>query len=1026
MNDAEDSQVGPGGSLTPEEGRAALVFVVNAHAATVNMRLYPLSSSMVGETFDKANEALGKIFESAEKISIATVENNLIINDTRLDDIDQQKAPVKSFIAWMNERGLSNIEFRRGVTTEELQNLFAILATVTDMADRGKLTDELTEKDIQNVSVNQRVYVAVATSDTGEIIGTMSGPSAPLDALKDELLMRYLMGKIDVGSVEDKELIEVLSDPGKVGGLLSTFLSEEGSEGGVLMKSQKAEEALGSLAEMVDQIEDEGLRQTMAAQITSVVAEMSPREMTSVLTGHAPETLNIKHIRENVLTMLSDNQLLDMIDSLIDEYVEMKEEGDLQPQWTKERLNDLNELLTEVRGDRGTEIGAAIDKKLDEAGIAEERDPHTGTRVLSAYQMLGGKIEEEDVQLSDGVDQTVPKQIRQLYAMEESDLAAGMLLKLVENFKSDSPTVRRFASHLADETLDSLDEEHGALAVDVLYNELVSAFDREDDYQSFCNMAQAASRMAQLYMKTGRAEQAGTILDLLMSASSEESGKGEELRKFAGETVSGLMGPEGMIDPEALLLEPDPDKRLKTIRALAAMGPDALAPLVDLVKDRGAVEFRDRALEALQLAGEPGIAAIVRELDGENPWYIYRNMLNVIAELRLVQGLPQVSALAGSPDERIRREAIRTLARVGSRESLGVVMNAANDASLAVRRTAVRVLGLFGDASAAPFLLDIINGQGMRGKEEDHAVTEAACLALGDLRDSSFVPQLEELIGKGGFFKKGRPDEIRAAAAIALGTIGDPSAIPVLEKTARDQSVMVRSSAEKALRRLKGGPSVAEPVAADEEAEVLGITGPRERRSPAVTPQSLPFQQQPPQPPPPALQGQPAGEAPRPFEPHVLPPAPEAPHANQEAPPQAQEQEIDRQLPGHTVASQTRAPPDVAKMWPEGGSLNGHDFPVPPAPTVSAETAAAPLQAAPQNEQAVPLPGEQSIAGLPDDDYAPGRTDQPSTMERLLGTDEKPVAPPEQHLPPGAVPPRDPEEPLLPPPTPPPPPSGWK
>jgi len=99
---------------------------------------------------------------------------------------------------------------------------------------------------------------------------------------------------------------------------------------------------------------------------------------------------------------------------------------------------------------------------------------------------------------------------------------------------------------------------------------------------------------------------------------------------------------------------------------------------------------------------------------------------------------------------------------------------------------------------------------------------------------------------------------------------------------------------------------------------------------------------------------------------------------------------------------------------------------VPPAPTVSAETAAAPLQAAPQNEQAVPLPGEQSIAGLPDDDYAPGRTDQPSTMERLLGTDEKPVAPPEQHLPPGAVPPRDPEEPLLPPPTPPPPPSGWK
>ena len=37
--------------------------------------------------------------------------------------------------------------------------------------------------------------------------------------------------------------------------------------------------------------------------------------------------------------MLSDNQLLDMIDSLIDEYVEMKDEsGELETEWTKERL----------------------------------------------------------------------------------------------------------------------------------------------------------------------------------------------------------------------------------------------------------------------------------------------------------------------------------------------------------------------------------------------------------------------------------------------------------------------------------------------------------------------------------------------------------------------------------------------------------------------------------------------------------------------------------------------------------------
>jgi len=358
----------------------------------------------------------------------------------------------------------------------------------------------------------------------------------------------------------------------------------------------------------------------------------------------------------------------------------------------------------------------------------------------------------------------------------------------------------------------------------------------------------------------------------------------------------------------------------------------------------------------------------------------------VVADLRLAEGLPQVSALASNPDERIRREAIRTLARIGSRDSLGVVMNGANDASPAVRRTAVRVLGLFGDSSVAPFLLEIINGQGMRGKEEDHAVMEAACLAVGDLRDSSYVPQLAELMSKGGLFKKGRPDEIRAAAAVALGTIGDPVAIPVLEKAAKDQSVMVHSSADKSLRRLKGGPMAAEPVAPDEEAAVLGLTGPHERRSPTVTPQSLPFQQ-PPQPVQPefASQGRDvAAPAQRPFEPHVYPPAaPEAPAQQpvtrqpQPTPPAVdqppQEPKAEASLPGHTLPSEAPVPPDLAKMWPQGGSLNGHDFPVPPAPPVAAEPAEVPEQ-----------------------------------------------------VPPGALPPKDPQEPLPPPPAPPTSPSGWK
>src|SRR5450759_3303486 len=435
----------------------------------------------------------------------------------------------------------------------------------------------------------------------------------------------------------------------------------------------------------------------------------------------------------------------------------MKDEvGELDVAWTRERLNDLNDLLMEVRTERGDVISEAIDRKLDEAGIQEERDPGTGTRVLSAYEMLGGPLEEEVVELSDGVDQTVPRQIRQLYAMEESDLAAGMLLKVAENFEASSAKVRRFATGLVKETIGGLDAEHAVDASDILRPRVVNAMRAETDYQTFENEVDSVVAMAEMYMKAGRVEEASEIIEVLNEVTAEGSGKGDALVKH---------------------------------------GPEALAPLVDMIKDRGQIELRDRALAAIQAAGEPGIKALLGELEKENPWYIYRNVLNVVADLKLTEGLPQVTEMVSSPDERIRREAVRSLARIGSRESVTSVMNAANDQSIAVRKTAVRVLGMFGDASVATYLLDIINGQGMRGKEEDQGVVEAACRALGDLHDNAYVPQLSELLSKSGLFKKGRPDEIRAAACLALGSIGEQSVMSVLERASKDQSQMVRAGA---------------------------------------------------------------------------------------------------------------------------------------------------------------------------------------------------------------------------------------
>jgi hypothetical protein len=817
-----DLEQGDAGKPSQEYIENAVQFVVNAHAAIANMRLYPPASDIVTQTLEKTREWLSKLFRERDQFSVSALENSLIINGVRLEETGQQKAPVKSFIAWMSGRGLSSLEFRAGATSEELKTVFSLLGEIReDRKIRSNFAGELAERGVTNISVNQRVYVAVdAGGGTMDLTGVAGQKATPLDALKDELLVRYLMAKIDLGQVLDADLLEVLSDPKKVGGLMSRFLAEEGSEVGVLMKSQKAEDALERLSEMISSVEDKGLRRSLQDTVTSVISEMTPREMTSMLSGRGPADLDIRHVRQSVVSTLKDDQLFGIVDSLIGEYLDMREQvGEQDSEWAMDRLRDLNELFLEVRGGKlGDVLAEEMDRRLEEAGVPEEREPSTGVRVLSAYKLPGGPLEEEQTpDLGEGVDKTVPMQIQQLYSMRENEQAAGLLLKLARNLADRPESVRRFAADLVRETLDALDPPERMAAAKVLEPILIEAAGVEKDYTAFAREVDSIAAMVELCIREDRAEEVSAMLELLAGEASGEGGKGTELVKHATLALERLVGPDGVISPAALLAEEDGDKLVRNVRVLAMLGPEALSPMVEMVKERGHMELRDSAISALAAVGPVGAQALIAELSRENPWYAYRNILNVLAGIKCVEATGQIGSMVHHPDERIRREAVRSLARIGNPGSIPIVLEAVNDSSPAVRRTAVRVQGMFKDPVVADNLFGIIYAscQGPRAKQEE-GVAEAACLALGDLRDRTQVPRLLELIRKSGLFRRGVPDEVRAAACVALGTIDDPSAVPVLEKAAKDASEVVRSSAEKALRRLKGVVAAPEPATPEE------------------------------------------------------------------------------------------------------------------------------------------------------------------------------------------------------------------
>lgn len=807
MEEEKKSQHEPslsGEGLPPELVRNAILSVINLHAATVNMRLYPSTSSMVTETVDKARECLEETFSYSDHLSVSVVENGLLINEQRLEEIEQQKAPVRAFVEWMMEKGLTNIEFNKGVTSDEIKVLLELLAELPENRELSeKLNDELLERGVRNVSVNRRVYIAVEAG--GETPYGLGRQATPLDALKDELLVRYLMGKVDVGEVGDEQVVEILSDPKKVGGLLSAFLSEEGEEGGVLVRSEGAEKTLRKIADMVSEVKDEALREKLSSSVSEVIAEMDPSQMTSILTGKAPANLDLRRVRENVIAMISDNNLLEIVDSLIDEYEEMESKvGELGSSWIRERLERLNALLLEVRGSAQTKnVVEEIDRRLDEAGIPEERDPHTGKRVLSVSHMLGGPLEEGEIDLGEGLDQTVSRQVRGLYDMGEGDLAAGSLLKLSENLESDSEKVRRYASRLLKDTLEELEPDQRLLAGAAVLSRLEQRLPEEGDYETFAHEADCISMLAEIHYRFGDVEEAVRQIGLLKEVSSDES-RGEEIAKYASSAMEALIGQEGILDLKSIVMDEEAERRRKAIKAISKLGSELLYPLVEFMGDRGNAQIRERASECLLLAGEAGIEALVGELEKDKPWYFHRNLLQAIAEMGLTQAEEAVVRKTEHPDERVRHEALKAIANLSPRRAVELLTKATRDRSVAVRKTAIRLLGGFKDPRVSSFLLQLLE-ECKSGEGEAHKdLLEAICLTLGELGDRRSVGSLMEVARRGGIFRKGWPDEVRAAATMALGNIGEESAIPVLKKNLKDPAMVVRAAAERALDKFAG------------------------------------------------------------------------------------------------------------------------------------------------------------------------------------------------------------------------------
>jgi TolB-like protein len=144
------------------------------------------------------------------------------------------------------------------------------------------------------------------------------------------------------------------------------------------------------------------------------------------------------------------------------------------------------------------------------------------------------------------------------------------------------------------------------------------------------------------------------------------------------------------------------------------------------------------------------------------------------------------------PALKVKSAAVRAIVRVGE-EAAGPVIGLLNDSvdegDFLSARFAAKALGLIGDKSISPVLVELL-------KSEDRFVACEAALALGRLGETKAVPELVALL-------EDPNGNVRFAAAEALGHICDPASREALQKRLSDDDEGVRAKARWALSRLR-------------------------------------------------------------------------------------------------------------------------------------------------------------------------------------------------------------------------------
>jgi hypothetical protein len=240
------------------------------------------------------------------------------------------------------------------------------------------------------------------------------------------------------------------------------------------------------------------------------------------------------------------------------------------------------------------------------------------------------------------------------------------------------------------------------------------------------------------------------------------------------------------------LLPRRPDLRDAMHAVLLRLGPDGAEALIDLLTAADSLTDRRAYLAALAKCRD-AVPTLIHLL-GDNRWYVVRNAIDLLGEMRAIEAENALLETASHREERVRRSAATALSRLGTPRSIQAVQGIMSDQVPEVRVHAVQGLGGVKSPRAVAALSRALDG------EADPEVQAVILAALGRQATDEAVARLMKVAEPDGRLFKRKPTALRVSAVQALAEANTPAALAALRRFAEDKDRDVRDAALRALR----------------------------------------------------------------------------------------------------------------------------------------------------------------------------------------------------------------------------------